>query len=200
MFFQKIENLTIAILEIMNRDFRLALLSHIPYGGYAAHVPSWGPMVCLRLANLCAYRLDARLMGLAITLNAAYTRYADDLAFSGGQLSRQNATRFHVLICRIALEEGFEVNTRKTKVLPSSVRQRLTGIVINQHPNISRAEFDLLKAQLHNCVRLGAKTQNRTGHSDFRAHLAGRIAYVHMLNPLRACKLSELFGRINWDT
>ena len=163
------------------------------------HLPQGSP-TSPALANLCAYRLDARFSGLAKTLNATYTRYADDLAFSGGQLSRENATRFHVLICRIALEEGFEVNTRKTKVLSSSVRQRLTGIVINQHPNISRAEFDLLKAQLHNCVRSGAKMQNRAGHSDFRAHLAGRIAHVHMLNPLRARKLSEVFGLINWDT
>jgi hypothetical protein len=35
------------------------------------------------LANLCSYQLDCRLAGLAQAMNARYTRYADDLAFSG---------------------------------------------------------------------------------------------------------------------
>ena len=37
------------------------------------------------LANICAYRVDCRLAGLAQSAGAAYTRYADDLAFSGGE-------------------------------------------------------------------------------------------------------------------
>src|SRR5262249_3413465 len=67
------------------------------------------------LANLCAYRLDRRLAGLAQRLGAAYTRYADDLAFSGDAELERTARRFQVQVCRIALEEGFEVHTRKSR-------------------------------------------------------------------------------------
>ena len=139
-----------------------------------------------RLANLCAYRLDCRLAGLAASAGATYTRYADDLAFSGDGAFARSIARFHVHACAIALEEGFAVNTAKTRVMRQGVRQALAGAVLNVRPNIARDDFDALKATLHNCVKHGPEGQNRAAHADFRAHLLGRIAHVATLNPDRA--------------
>src|SRR5262249_23774937 len=76
---------------------------------YAArHLPQGAP-TSPALANLCAYRLDVRLAALAESLGAAYTRYADDLAFSGDEEFERGIKRIHVQVCRIALDEGFEV-------------------------------------------------------------------------------------------
>jgi RNA-directed DNA polymerase len=104
------------------------------------------------------------------------------------------------LICRIALEEGFEVNTRKTRVMPQSVQQKVTGIVMNQRPNMARIDFDRLKAMLNNCVKHGPQSQNIAQHANFKAHLNGKIAYVQMLNAERAYKLRLLFDQISWAT
>jgi hypothetical protein len=79
-----------------------------------------------------------------------------------------------------------------------SHRQRLTGIVVNEKPNIPREEFDRLKAVLTNCVRHGPSSQNREGVRDFRAHLAGRVAYVASLNADRGAKLDAIYRRIEW--
>jgi RNA-directed DNA polymerase len=162
------------------------------------HLPQGAP-TSPALANLCAYRLDCRLAGLARDLGASYTRYADDLAFSGGEELERSARRFQVLVCRIALEEGFEVNTRKSRFMRQGVRQQLAGVVLNAHPNVSRPEYERLKATLCNCVRHGPASQNRAGHADFRGHLAGRIAYVAMFNPARGQRLRDWFDRIVWE-
>src|SRR6202034_1577966 len=77
------------------------------------HLPQGAP-TSPALANLCAYRLDCRLAGLANAVGAAYTRYADDMIFSGDEVLERAARRFHIHVCRIVLEEGFEVNTRKS--------------------------------------------------------------------------------------
>jgi hypothetical protein len=151
------------------------------------------------LANLCAYRLDCRLTALARKVGAVYTRYADDLAFSGDRDFERRARPFYFLVCRIALEEGFEINTRKTRFLRSGVRQRIAGVVLNAHPNLQRSKYDRLKAILFNCVGQGPESQNRDDHPNFRAYLTGRIAYLHMLNPQRAQKLRNLFDRIQWE-
>jgi hypothetical protein len=164
----------------------------------APHLPQGAP-TSPALANLCAYRLDCRLAALARSLGARYTRYADDLAFSGGPELERGARRFQVQVCRIALEEGFEVHTRKSRFMRQGVCQQLAGIVVNDHPNVRRAEYDRLKAILTNCVRHGPAAQNRDGRADFRGHLAGRVAYVAMLSPARGQRLRALFDQIRWD-
>jgi hypothetical protein len=159
------------------------------------HLPQGAP-TSPALANLCAFRLDCRLAGLAAKLGATYTRYADDLTFSGGDDLRRAADRIRRLVMTIAAEEGFQVNARKTRVLPSGRRQTVTGVVVNAKPNVRRAEFDTLKAILTNCVRHGPASQNRDGRPNFRAHLLGRISHVTQLNPARGAKLRAIFDRI----
>jgi hypothetical protein len=161
------------------------------------HLPQGAP-TSPALANLCAYRLDCRLHGLAGAVGAAYTRYADDLAFSGDAELERSARRFQVEVARIALEEGFEVHTRKSRFMRQGVRQQLVGVVVNAHPNVLRRDYDCLKAILHNCIRHGPASQNRQGHTDFRGHLLGRIAHVAMLNAARGRRLRSLFERVRW--
>ncbi|MDR3633161.1 MAG: reverse transcriptase family protein [Isosphaeraceae bacterium] len=161
------------------------------------HLPQGAP-TSPALANLCAFRVDRRLSGLARAAGAHYTRYADDLVFSGGPEFARSVARFPIHVAAIALEEGFTVQTRKTRIMRRSVRQRVAGVVVNDRPNIARAEYDALKALLFNCVRHGPGGQDRIGHADFRAHLAGRIAYVSALHPSRGQRLSALFERIVW--
>jgi RNA-directed DNA polymerase len=161
------------------------------------HLPQGAP-TSPALANLCAYRLDVRLAAAASAAGASYTRYADDLVFSGSEHFARATQRFHILVCRIAMEEDFEVNTRKTRVMLQSVQQKVTGIVMNQRPNIPRVDFDRLKATLTNCVRHGPQSQNIAQHANFKAHLNGKIAYVQMLNAKRAYKLRLLFDQISW--
>jgi RNA-directed DNA polymerase len=161
------------------------------------HLPQGAP-TSPALANLCAYRLDCRLTALAASAGACYTRYADDLAFSGGRDFERAARRFHVHACAVALDEGFLIHPRKTRLMRRGARQRVAGIVVNERTNVPRDEYDALKATLHNCARHGPRGQDRSGHADFRAHLLGRIAHVAQLNPARGERLRALFERIAW--
>ena len=163
------------------------------------HLPQGAP-TSPALANLCALQLDLRLDALARSLDADYTRYADDLAISGPGALRRKIGRVPLLVAAIALEEGFAVNHRKTRVMHGSDRQLLAGIVVNVRPNVRRTEFDRLKAILTNCARHGPATQNRQGAPDFRSHLAGRLAYLESLNPVRAARLDRIFRGIDWDS
>jgi hypothetical protein len=161
------------------------------------HLPQGAP-TSPALANLAAYRLDCRLTGLARVVRAQYTRYADDLAFSGGQEFARIVRRFYGHVCCIAMEEGFRVHFHKTRMMTRGGCQRLAGVIVNDHMNTSRQEYDKLKAILTNCARHGPESQNRVGHRDFRAHLLGSISYITSINPHRGEKLRTLFDRIEW--
>lgn len=164
----------------------------------APHLPQGAP-TSPALANLLARRLDSRLAGLARACHAQYTRYADDLVFSGDEPFIRVLRRFRVQVCSILLDEGFQIQSRKTRVMFSSQRQQVAGLVLNDRLNTTRQSFDQLKAILHNCVRLGPNSQNTDGHADFRAHLGGRVAWHAAVNPNRGLMLRASFERIDWS-
>ena len=161
------------------------------------HLPQGAPS-SPALANLCFRSLDARLSALASMAGARYTRYADDLAFSGGPEFARGVDRFHIQVAAIAIEAGFAIQTRKTRLMRRGGRQKIGGVVVNEVPNVPRDDYDLLKATLYNCVQHGPEAQNRRKLPDFRAHLAGRVQYVATLNPARGRKLMSMFERIAW--
>jgi hypothetical protein len=162
------------------------------------HLPQGAP-TSPALSNICAYRLDCRLAGLARATGANYSRYADDLAFSGGREFERSVERFSTHVAAILKEEGFAAHHRKTRIMRPGVRQHLAGITLNERPNVTRKDFDLLKATLTNCVRFGPSTQNRDGRAHFRLHLEGRVAYAESVNPAKGAKLRGLAGRIDWN-
>ena len=163
------------------------------------HLPQGAP-TSPALANLCAYRFDCRLAGLAKAVGARYTRYADDLAFSGDETFEPRIERFSIHVAAILQEEGFSVHHRKTRVMRQGVRQRLVGLIANQRPNIQRTDFDRLKAALTNCVRRGPETQNRDANPNFRLHLEGRVRFVEMINPGKGKRLRAIFEQIRWES
>ena len=124
---------------------------------------------------------------------------ADDLAFSGGWELERPARRLHVQVAAIALEEGFAVHARKTRVMREGSRQRLAGVVVNRHPNLARRDFDRLKAILHNCVVSGPHAQNRAMHAapSGRGDAADRLVPEGIAGPLVALRIwFELTSRI----
>ena len=161
------------------------------------HLPQGAP-TSPALSNLCAYRMDCRLSGLAKSAGAEYTRYADDLAFSGGEGFAGFVECFSAHVAAILVEEGFTVHHRKTRIMRQGVRQHLAGLVVNQRINVVRSDFDQLKATLTNCVRLGPGTQNRERHPDFRSHLEGRVGFIESVNPSKGKRLRKLFNEIEW--
>ena len=165
---------------------------------YQAHHLPQGAPTSPALANLSAFGLDVRLSGLAERYGMTYTRYADDLTFSGRGRSVPALRQFIPLVTKIVRAEKFHVNDAKRRVIRNCQRQSVTGVVVNQRPNISRVEFDRLKAILHNCIRHGPTSQNREQHEDWQAHLRGRIAHVLQLNASRGQKLLAMFQQIDW--
>lgn len=151
------------------------------------HLPQGAPS-SPALTNLMAFTLDRRLSALASSIGAHYSRYADDLSFSGDQHIAPALLR---VVPRIVVGEGFRLNPAKTRVRPSTARQEVTGIGVNAHLNISRAQYDQLKAVIHAC---GKPADLRLHDPAFRASLIGQLDWVERLNPRRGHKLQTLLA------
>jgi RNA-directed DNA polymerase len=148
--------------------------------GEVFHVPV-GPRHCVQgaptspaLCNAITLTLDHRLSGLATRLGFAYTRYADDMSFSGDDDSSVMA--LISLAARIVRDEGFELRRDKTLIMRSGGPQRVTGVTVNRDLGMSRQERRKLRAALHR--------QSVNGGPD--AVLRGKLAYLRMLNAAQA--------------
>jgi hypothetical protein len=142
--------------------------------------------------------LDVRLAGLAKAWHVEYTRYADDLTFSGDPKFAAALRDFIPLVQQIIRSEGFQSKRVKRRVIRACQRQTVTGVVVNEQINVSRADYDKLKAILHNCLKHGPSTQNHAQHDNFSAHLLGRVSHVVRLNPRRGAKLQALYAKCDW--
>jgi RNA-directed DNA polymerase len=152
-----------------------------------------GPRHCVQgaptspgLCNAIALRLDRRLAGLARSFKWSYTRYADDLAFSGDDPAQCQALR--AIAMRICREEGFQVNHDKTRIARQGQRQAVTGVTVNQTLGLSRKERRRLRAMIH---RTRTEIQNGTADPAQLNSLRGKLAYLAMLNPEQAAKLRK---------
>jgi len=145
------------------------------------------------LSNQVARKLDRRLGGMCHKHGFVYTRYADDLTFSASEGKRDALAMFLARVRHIVTEEGFAINPDKGRVQRSGGRMEVTGIVVNDKPSVPREEVRRLRAILHHAKTTGLEAQNREGIPHFEAHLRGRLAYLHMVDPARGrAMLAEL--------
>ncbi len=141
------------------------------------------------LSNQVARRFDKRLGGLARKFQLTYTRYADDLSFSGDATVNEMVGYLMARVRHLAEDEGFTVNEKKSRVLRPNAAQVVTGLVVNAKPSVPRAELRRLRAILHRAQAEGLDAQNRKGLPHFRAWLRGKIAFVNMVRPEIGAKM-----------
>lgn len=160
------------------------------------HLPQGSP-TSPALSNLALHNVDRRIAGYAVKRGLHYTRYADDLALSGGRIAVE---RTLWVISRIVADEGFPIHQDKVRVMRAHQRQHLAGLVVNDRPQASRLDYDNLRALLHNCAITGAAAQNRRQHEDFRAYVYGRIGWVGATNADRRRTLLGLASQVDWQS
>ncbi len=114
------------------------------------------------VSNLVAADLDKKLVALAKKYHCQYTRYADDITFSCNMKTFPHSLASYEgnnpltgeTIIGKPFEDtidsaGFKVNHSKVRLQIPSVRQVVTGITVNEFPNVSRDYIRNIRAMLH---------------------------------------------------
>ncbi len=159
------------------------------------------------VSNMICARLDSQLRLLAKELKCTYTRYADDITFST-KLSNFPATLAYVDIeegnSRIRLGKrldstiqtnGFKINENKVRLQHKIHHQEVTGLTVNQFPNVKRDYVRKISSMLHVWDKFGLdsaeqkyvkKRSEELGVSEeevppFREVLRGKINFLGMV-------------------
>lgn len=118
-----------------------------PGGGSDVYLPQGSPASPI-LSNIVCARMDRTLKGLADCFGLTYTRYADDITFSGPYNAFREGSSFRTCLERI-IEEGFSVNPAKTRLQKRGGRQEVTGLTVCEKVNVPRKWLKGLRAQIH---------------------------------------------------
>lgn len=135
------------------------------------------------LANITFSTVDNQLTNLAEEWECEYTRYADDLIFSGNTMF----TKTHKLhATKIIRGAGFNINTRKTRIIGSGGRQVVAGLVANEKGLPPRQKRMNWRAQFH---QVALNPENFKGHG---LELMGIAAFVNRYNPILSGSYKEI--------
>jgi RNA-directed DNA polymerase len=151
------------------------------------------------LANVAAYRLDARLSGLATQQGVIYTRYADDLTFSGGGVA---SAKFRRAVEFIMRDSGFGPNEKKTTFLTPANQQRVTGIVVNQRPGWPRATRRWLRQEVYYLAKYGVEEHvRRRGYEQaaYKEFVYGHLYALRQLHPAEADSALVTLASVGWS-
>ena len=204
---------------IKNKNFKL----HPSIASCIAHIacfnnslPQGSPSSPV-ISNLICSVLDIRLKNFAKRYKCLYTRYADDLTFSTylKYLPEQIAKSHNytnVELSTILINEirtaGFTINSNKTRLQHSNLRQEVTGITVNKKLSAHKNYRNLCRAKAHHLFSHGYFNTMDKSTSLLKKgsmkELEGQLAFIDSLDKYnrKANKISieknkreNLFGK-----
>ena len=143
-----------------------------------------GTITSPMLSNIVFRLCDVALAELADKYRMDYTRYSDDLFFSGS-----NAVKVKDFLQEssgILLRFGFKLNTDKTKVRRGQHRQDVLGLTVNDHLQVNRAYRRKLRQELYYLERFGKNCKGVLESGDYLKYmqkLQGKLAHVIHIDP-----------------
>lgn len=165
--------------EVFSEPLRV-LLTMLCY--YRDALPQGAP-TSPAIVNILLRDFDLRVHDWCRRRGIVYTRYCDDLTFSGEDLSGVRA---------MAEEElralGFFLNGEKTRLRSAGRRQTVTGLVVNEKASVPREERQAIRQAVYYCRRFGVEGHLRRLGEDlspeaYLNRLLGRVGYVLQADP-----------------
>lgn len=174
------------------------LANFCTYKGVLPHGAPTSPT----LTNAICYDMDKRLLLFCIKHKIGYTRYADDMTFSGRE---KIVLKCLDRIKEIIQEHDFIINDSKTRIMKKNQRQVVTGLVVNEKVNIKRQKYMNIRRQIYYCNKFGVKGHLKRVNSpltptQLKNKLSGQVENVIWINPKKGYKLSNELQKINWNS
>lgn len=134
------------------------------------------------LSNLIFKDADTIIADFCKLKKIRYTRYADDLSFSGNFDEKELLAKITETVENLNLH----INTSKTKLMTPNTRQTVTGIVVNEKPQVVFHKRNELRQAMYYIQKFGIEEHREykeINQANYLEHLLGQINFVLQINP-----------------
>ncbi|MDA8736373.1 reverse transcriptase family protein [Opitutales bacterium] len=146
---------------------------------YAGGLPMGAP-TSPAIANLVMRSADQSIAKACLRHGIDYTRYADDLTFSGND----RPASVLPFVEKVIKQLGYELDPKKTNIFRRGRRQMVTGLVVNDKPNLPRRIRKQIRAAVHH--KLHGKQIHWNGKPMNDQSLMGHLNCLKMVQPEEA--------------
>lgn len=129
------------------------------------------------IANIGLIHFDNAISKACDRHGITYTRYADDLTFSG-----QDPGKILPYVEEWLARFGYALDRKKTNFFRRGRRQVVTGLVVNDKVSVPRSMRRKLRAAVHNFNAKGSDVIHWHGKPMTLAELTGRIAFLNSID------------------
>ena len=151
---------------------------------YSGALPTGAP-TSPAIANIILRAADQAIGTVAERVGVSYTRYADDLTFSGDDA----AIAVLPFAREVLTQLDYQLDDKKTNLYRRGRRQLVTGLVVNEKPNLPRRLRRKLRAAVHS--RLSGKEPHWHDQPMPDSVLMGHIAFLFLTQPKEAARYKE---------
>lgn len=151
---------------------------------YCGALPTGAP-TSPAIGNIVLRNADQAIGTVADRVGVTYTRYADDLTFSGDDA----AISILPFAREVLTQLDYQLDKKKTNLYRRGRRQLVTGLVVNEKPNIPRRLRRKLRAAVHS--RLSGKEPYWHDQPMPDSVLMGHIAFLFLTQPEEATRYRE---------
>ena len=136
------------------------------------------------ITNIIMRDFDEKVGKFCDERNISYTRYCDDMTFSG-DFDENQIIEF---VKAELFEYGYLLNSKKTTVVSSSGRQIVTGVVVNEKVTVPAEYKSKIRQEVYFCKKFGVENhlQHINYEGDAKAYLRsllGRVSFVLQTEP-----------------
>ena len=134
------------------------------------------------LSNIFMYDFDEEMMRFCLERHIFYTRYADDMTFSGDFDVDELKDKLQILLKK----KHLSLNNKKTRVMTRNQRQIVTGCVVNQRIHLPVEQLKKIRQEMYFIKKFGLSQHLKNincNKKNYVKHLYGRINYALLLQP-----------------
>lgn len=139
------------------------------------------------LANLVLLDLHSEVLEILRPASLNLTFYIDDIVVSG-----ENVKPFIEPVIRLIQKHGYAVSTKKKKLMPANVSQKITGLIVNRKVNIPSIYVEDLRKNI-----VDKKAKSGLLENELKS-FGGKINFVRQVNPALADKIEELIDTMDF--